>query len=493
MEKIMVDVSSNFATDARFEAVVAGNQTFVGSFSSTLDFAGDEDWIQVRLVAGTAYTFTAHAFDPVTLNADPSLTLLDGNGKQVAFDDDSGVGNNSFLTFTAATSGMYYVAVTSYAFSPAEYAVTVSNFVGTKHELSGSNDFYTGIANEQILGGLGNDTIDLGAAAEAYGEQGDDVINGGSAAGRVFGGLGNDTINGSASDETIYGDAGNDILHGGGAGDFIFGGIGNDSIDGGDNSDTLNGGDGNDGIFGGAGNDTIYGGGGNDTLDGGTNSDIMSGDAGNDTYVVDAFNERVSELYGSGVDTVRSSVPFGLGNTALVFGAVENLTLTGTLANNGSGNALANIITGNSAANALYGGAGNDTLSGGIGNDRLFGEAGNDRLIGGVGNDIFVFNTALNASTNRDAIIDFANLAGNNDSIWLENAIFTKLGVGVHALNPAFFHAGAAAADANDFIVYNQATGVLSYDVNGSAAGGAVAFALLANHPVLAANDFLVI
>jgi Ca2+-binding RTX toxin-like protein len=61
------------------------------------------------------------------------------------------------------------------------------------------------------------------------------------------------------------------------------------------------------------------------------------------------------------------------------------------------------------------------------------------------------------------------------------------------ALNPAFFHAGAAAADANDFIVYNQATGLLLYDVNGNAAGGAIAFAVLANKSVLAANDFLVI
>jgi hypothetical protein len=34
---------------------------------------------------------------------------------------------------------------------------------------------------------------------------------------------------------------------------------------------------------------------------------------------------------------------------------------------------------------------------------------------------------------------------------------------------------------------------VLSYDVNGSAAGGATAFAVLTNHPVLAANDFQVI
>jgi Ca2+-binding RTX toxin-like protein len=488
----MVDVSSNFATDARFEGYIKGAETFAGSFSSTLDFAGDEDWIQVRLAAGIQYTFTANSLDPVTGLADPSLTLLDGNGNQVAFDDDGGVANNSFLTFTAATSGMYFVAVTSYSYSPADYVVTVSNISVTKHELTISDDTYTGLAGEQILGGVGNDTIYIGAAVEVYGDQGNDTINGSNTLSgtRLFGGLGDDTINGGITDDTIFGDAGNDVLHGNAGGDRIFGGIGNDSIDGGDNGDDLHGGDGNDGILGGNGPDVIYGGSGNDTLNGGANIDVMSGDAGNDIYVVDAFNDKVSELYGSGVDTVRSSIPFGLGNSALVFGAFENLVLTGTLANSGGGNALANIITGNSAANSLFGNLGNDTLNGGLGNDRLHGEAGNDRLTGGPGNDFFVFDAALNASTNRDIITDFNHIA---DTFWLENAVFTKLGAGVHALNPAFFHAGAAAADANDFIVYNQATGLLSYDVNGNAAGGVIAFAVLANKPVLAANDFLVI
>jgi serralysin len=444
----------------------------------------------VRLVAGIQYTFTANSFDAVTGSADPSLTLLDGNGEQVAFDDDSGVGVNSFLTFTAPTSGMYFVAVTSFSYSPADYVVTVSNSSVTEHKLTIFDDTYTGLAGEQILGGLGNDTINLGAATEAYGDQGNDTINGGVNGGRLFGGLGDDTINGGVGSETIFGDAGNDILHGNGGADLIFGGTGSDSIDGGDLGDDLHGGEGNDGIFGGLGDDLIYGDAGNDTLNGGAGADIMSGDAGNDTYVVDDAGDKVSELYGSGVDKVLSTIGFSLANTARVFGAVENLTLTGALAINGTGNALANIIVGNNAANTLSGGAGNDTLTGGLGNDRLLGEAGNDRLAGGLGNDIFVFNTALNASTNRDIVTDFNHVA---DTFWLENAIFTKLGAGVHALNPAFFHAGAAAADVNDFIVYNQATGVLSYDVNGSGAGGAVAFAVLTNHPVLAANDFLVI
>jgi serralysin len=106
-----------------------------------------------------------------------------------------------------------------------------------------------------------------------------------------------------------------------------------------------------------------------------------------------------------------------------------------------------------------------------------------------LNNDFFVFNTALNAATNRDIVTDFSHV---DDTFRLENAIFTKLGA-AGALNPTFFHNGAAAADANDYIVYNQATGLLSYDANGNAAGGAIAFAVLTNHAALGANDFVVI
>jgi serralysin len=186
---------------------------------------------------------------------------------------------------------------------------------------------------------------------------------------------------------------------------------------------------------------------------------------------------------------VQSSISFSLANTLRVIGAVERLALAGTAAN-GTGNALANTIVGNGAANILNGGLGNDILSGGIGNDTLFGGAGNDTLAGGANADFFVFNTALSAITNRDIVTDFSHV---DDTFRLENSgVFTKL-TALGTLNPAFFRAGAAALDANDFIVYNQATGVLSYDFNGNVAGGAIAFAVLANHAVLAYNDFVVI
>jgi serralysin len=69
----------------------------------------------------------------------------------------------------------------------------------------------------------------------------------------------------------------------------------------------------------------------------------------------------------------------------------------------------------------------------------------------------------------------------------------TKLGAGVHGLNPAFFWNGASAHDANDYIVYSRATGYLSYDSNGNGVGGMTLLAILSNKPALQVNDFTVI
>jgi Ca2+-binding RTX toxin-like protein len=236
-------------------------------------------------------------------------------------------------------------------------------------------------------------------------------------------------------------------------------------------------------VLGGDGADTLTGGAFAETLDGGSGADTMRGGNGNDVYVVDTNADKVIELASAGIDTVKSSVAHTLAAN------VEKLILSGAGNSAGTGNALANVIIGNTGNNVLSGLAGNDVLNGGAGNDTLLGGAGNDNLTGGLNNDFFVFNTALNASTNRDVITDFNHV---NDTFRLENAVFTKLGA-AGALNPAFFHNGAAAADANDYVVYNQATGLLSYDLNGNAAGGAVAFAVLSNHAALAANDFVVI
>jgi serralysin len=233
---------------------------------------------------------------------------------------------------------------------------------------------------------------------------------------------------------------------------------------------------------------------GNDRLDGGMGADTMVGGTGDDTYVVDNVGDQVIEASAQGADLVRSSISFTLGTN------VEKLTLTGSASIGGIGNSIANTIIGNSGANLLNGGAGNDTLSGEAGNDRISGGAGDDTinggigadtLTGGIGRDIFYFSSALSklSFTNIDKIEDFSVL---DDTIQLENAVFTELGL-FSTLSAGAFFIGAAAHDRDDRIVYDSSTGSLMYDADGSDSGQAKAFAVLDVGLALTHDDFSIV
>ena len=120
---------------------------------------------------------------------------------------------------------------------------------------------------------------------------------------------------------------------------------------------------------------------------------------------------------------------------------------------------------------------------------RCRGGAGNDTLTGGAGNDTFFFNSALSAASNVDWITDFYAPA---DAIRLASTVFSALGA-VGTLTQAAFHIGDAAHDASDRIIYNNATGALSYDADGNGAAVAVQFATLNATLTLTNADFLVI
>lgn len=143
----------------------------------------------------------------------------------------------------------------------------------------------------------------------------------------------------------------------------------------------------------------------------------------------------------------------------------------------------------------LDGGAGNDKILGDFGNDVLIGGLGIDTLEGGTGSDRFVFDAAI-GSGNVDILTDF--MIGV-DKIILDDDVFSKLGVVGTASGISFaaskFQLGSAANDLGDRIVYNQITGKLYYDVDGSGDVVAVQIALIgtAIHPKLTAADFLVI
>ncbi len=203
---------------------------------------------------------------------------------------------------------------------------------------------------------------------------------------------------------------------------------------------------------------------------------MMFGGFGNDTYVVDVATDVITENAGEGIDSVQSKVTYTLAAN------VENLTLTGTSSIKGTRNTLDNVLLGNSAAN---------TLNGGTGNDTLFGALGNDTLTGGAGNDTFVFNTALNATSNKDSLSDFT---AGQDKIQVDKDIFKSL-ADTGTLSAAFFRSSSngLAADNNDYFLYNTSTGALRYDLDGNGAGVAVQFATLTTKPTITAGDFLVV
>ncbi len=415
----------------------------------------------------------------------------------------------------------------------------------------GGNDILNGgTGTDTMAGGAGNDTYNVDNAGdvvtEAIGQGTDSVftsvsytlaagqeienlianaggtgltLTGNDLANQIIGNSGNDVLFGNGGNDILTGNAGNDILNGGAGIDTMTGGAGNDSYNVDNPSDvvieavgggldtvfasvnhalqagqeienlianagstglTLIGNDlvnqvignsGNDTLFGQGGNDILTGNAGNDTLNGGTGADAMAGGAGNDTYNVDNANDTITEAVGGGTDTVFASVNY----TLTVGQEIEKLI--------GNAGATGLILTGNAAVNQIVGNSGNDTINGG---------AGNDTLTGGNGADTFVFNTALNAATNVDAITAFLAV---DDTIDLVRSVFTAFAT-AHTLTAAEFQSGAgltAGTQADDRIVYDTASGAVYYDSDGVGGAAAIEFAILTGHPTITNADFVIV
>ena len=306
-------------------------------------------------------------------------------------------------------------------------------------------------------------------------------------------------------------------------------------------------------IEGGAFADRLTGDSGDNVLDGGAGSDTLTGGDGSDTYYVDAALPLVStpltapdvvvetnaapaggfdtvmlrsvsvygytlganieagrllmataaDLRGNGLDNLLfagqgnnvlngdagvDTVSYRYGTTGAA-GVVVSLETTAAQATGGSGtDTLIQIenLAGSLNADTLKGNAAVNTLDGDAGDDVLNGRGGSDVLIGGAGRDSFVFDAALDGSI--DTLQDFATGA---DRILLDDAVFAGLALG--GLSAGQLRLGAAATTAEDRLIYDQATGALSFDADGNGAGGQVQFAVLTGLPSLSASEFLVI
>jgi len=193
---------------------------------------------------------------------------------------------------------------------------------------------------------------------------------------------------------------------------------------------------------------------GNDVLNGATGEDTLVGGSGNDTYYVDNADDVVVEAANEGTDLIFSNL-----NNNTLPDNVERLTLQGNGNINGTGNEQDNLITGNSGDNILKGGSGADD---------------------------FYF---LSSSHGVDTLLDFSGTGGEQDQIYVSRNGFGGGLVANTSLNSDQFVLGTAATEATHRFIYDNSTGNLFYDADGSGAGVAVQLAALTGTPALEAGD----
>jgi len=199
----------------------------------------------------------------------------------------------------------------------------------------------------------------------------------------------------------------------------------------------------------------------NITQDGNTESsgkDRLTGTSGDDKFYGLAGNDHIYGM--AGADTIKG----GSGRDIL---------------RGDSGN---DVLNGGNGNDVLWGGIGNNTLAGGAGNDKLIVGKGHNLLTGDGGRDIFRF-----VSASKSMITDFVVA---DDTIQLENKAFSQL-TATGVLAASQFATGKA-ADADDYIIYNNSAGKLYYDADGSGAGAATLIAVLGVNLALSNADFII-
>jgi Ca2+-binding RTX toxin-like protein len=221
------------------------------------------------------------------------------------------------------------------------------------------------------------------------------------------------------------------------------------------------------------------------TVGSGGASQISLG-GGNDTLIINtqAFKAGTSGVAGQG-----SVLAQGAGGTDTVdFSAVtKDLTVkldAGYVESAGLGKLSLTSFE------ILKGGSGNDLLVGSTYYETISGGLGRDVLTGGAGADKFLFN-AMETSANRDTITDFAVA---EDKIQFSKSVFT--GLTGNAVTAAMFATAMGAMTASTRLIYNSATGVLSYDADGSGSQSrAIEIARIGetNHPQLTATSFEIV
>ncbi len=252
------------------------------------------------------------------------------------------------------------------------------------------------------------------------------------------------------------GTAGADRITGTSGADTIFGLAGNDILAGGGGNDTLDGGDGADTLNGGDGDDVLYGGTGNDVLAGGAGS---YNQVNYDGYASDYSFRRNAD----GSVTV-SNVTYGADTMTNIHGlwflAESEWYDPSKLYTNAGSNSIYGTVgderlSGTQAGDNIYGSDGSDVLYGGKGDDLLDGGGGDYNQAdydGAAGDYTFVLNTN-GTTTVTHAVYGTDTLSGIN-GIWFTGSTSWASLTSLHS-NPWVARADSVTANFATEVVLN--------------------------------------
>ncbi len=217
--------------------------------------------------------------------------------------------------------------------------------------------------------------------------------------------------------------------------------------------------------------------------------DTLTGLFGDDTYRVYSQADVIREQAGQGNDTAV----FGT-NTATNT-SVADASNTYQLRADNSVELLTVANQSRAVGYTLIGNGFDQTVLGSRANDVIWGGAGHDTLTGNGGNDTFGFNEA--GAADSDTISDYTG----GDIIGLSAAVGTGFFQGLATTSGGQtagfdqneFVNGTTATEAHAQILYNQASGQIFYDADGTGASAAVLVATIGAGTQLANNDFAVL
>lgn len=327
-----------------------------------------------------------------------------------------------------------------------------------------------------------------------------------------YGSRGIDNATLRLGDDTYYGNTGNDLLVGHQGADYLDGGDGHDifNITGFESGILGSSSKADDGaaewIATGAKHDVIIGGNGIDTLRITAGADTLA----HGTVILNDDNFKSMEVIEVGTTVGRINVEDGalqlINNhyylNAGATGAVGTTTKLGQTFDNvkvdASGVSANGLkFVGNGNANTFIGTAKNDTLTGNGGNDTLTGGNGSDtfvfgqvhtQTVTGAATAVQRYKNIASALTGTDTITDFVS---GKDIIELHDDFYTALSK-LGAVGATNLVIGTSALDADDYLVFDSASHVLSYDADANGIGAAIPIAQLTGVSTLVFTDFTI-